>query len=44
MQKGENFRTPERPRESLRYASDYSIGLPIGNGGKPKITFVREQL
>lgn len=43
MQKGDNFRTPER-RESLRYASDYLIGLPVGNAGKPKAKFIREML
>lgn len=44
MQKGENFRVPERPREPLRYASDYFIGLPLEGGGKPKVTFTRQQL
>jgi transglutaminase-like putative cysteine protease len=43
MQKGENFRDPERG-ENLRYASEYFIALPVGNGGKPKVTFVREML
>ena len=44
LQKGDNFRVPERPKERLRYASDYMIGLPIGNAGKPKARFFREQL
>jgi hypothetical protein len=44
MQKGENFRDPER-RENLRYASEYFMALPLGsNGGKPTVKFVREQL
>jgi transglutaminase-like putative cysteine protease len=43
MQKGENFRDPER-NENLRYASEYFIALPVGNGGKPKVEFVRKQL
>jgi hypothetical protein len=44
LQKGDNFRVPERPKDRLRYASDYMIGLPIGNAGKPKARFFREQL
>jgi hypothetical protein len=42
MQKGENFRDPER-NETLRYASEYFIALPVGNAGKPKVEFIREQ-
>lgn len=37
-QKGDNFRTPERPREPVRY-------LPpelTGKGGDPKVTFIRQ--
>jgi transglutaminase-like putative cysteine protease len=44
MQKGENFRVPERPGEALRYASDYFIGRPLDGGGKPRVLFKREQL
>ena len=44
MQKGDNFRVPERPRESLRYASDYLIGLPVPGSGKPKVKYVRKQM
>jgi Transglutaminase-like superfamily len=43
MQKGDNFRVPER-REKLRYASDYLIGYPTPGGGKPKVRYIREQL
>ena len=43
MQKGDNFRVPER-REALRYASEYFIALPVGNGGKPKVDFIRRML
>lgn len=43
MQKGDNFRVPER-REALRYASEYFIALPVGNGGKPKVEFIRRML
>jgi hypothetical protein len=45
LQKGDNFRVPERPTERLRYASDYMLGLPAGNkGGRPKVTFIRQQM
>jgi hypothetical protein len=45
LQKGDNFRVPERPTERLRYASDYMLGLPAGNkGGRPKVTFIRQQV
>jgi transglutaminase-like putative cysteine protease len=43
LQKGDNFRVPERPRERLRYASDYTL-LLSKPGRQPKITYVREQL
>ena len=41
LQKGDNFRVPER-KEQLRYASDYMIGLPTPGGGKPKVKYIRE--
>jgi transglutaminase-like putative cysteine protease len=44
MQKGDNFHVPERPRDALRYASDYLIGLPVDGSGKPKVKYIREQL
>jgi hypothetical protein len=44
LQKGDNFRVPERPKDRLRYASDYMVGLPVGNAGKPKAKFIRQQL
>ncbi len=44
MQKGDNFKVPER-RKALRYASDYMIGLPaVSGGGPPSHKFIREQL
>jgi hypothetical protein len=43
LQKGDNFRVPER-KEKLRYASDYLIGLPTPGGGKPKVKYIREPL
>ncbi len=44
MQKGDNFKMPER-RKALRYASDYMTGLPAtSGGGPPSQKFIREQL
>jgi hypothetical protein len=43
LQKGDNFRVPERRRERLRYASDYTMLLAEPQF-KPKVTYVREQL
>ncbi len=44
LQKGDNFKVPERPKERLRYASDFLIGVPIGNSGQPKAKFIREEM
>jgi hypothetical protein len=44
LQKGDNFRVPERPSERLRYASDYMIGVPVGKSGRPKAKFIRQPL
>jgi len=41
LQKGDNFRVPERD-EKLRYASDFMIGVPTPGGGKPKVRYIRE--
>jgi transglutaminase-like putative cysteine protease len=44
LQKGDNFRVPER-KERLRYASDYMIGLPANsNSGQPSCRFIRDEL
>jgi hypothetical protein len=43
LQKGDNFRVPERD-EKLRYASDFTIGLPTPGGGKPKVKYIREHV
>jgi transglutaminase-like putative cysteine protease len=45
LQKGDNFRVPERSTERLRYASDYMIGVPAAaGGGQPTCRFIREEL
>ena len=41
LQKGDNFKVPERPRDRLRYASDYATGTPAPG---PKVKFIREEL
>jgi hypothetical protein len=42
LQKGDNFRVPER-RVHLRYASDYMIGVPTPGGGRPTVKYIRDQ-
>jgi len=44
LQKGDSFRVPERPRERLRYASDYLLGVPAPGSGKPSVSYIHEQL
>jgi hypothetical protein len=42
LQKGDNFRDPDRPKEKLRYLNEYLTGK--GGGGRPKVKFVREEV
>jgi Transglutaminase-like superfamily len=44
LQKGDNFRVPERPKDKLRYASDFMIGTPTPGAGRPRTRFIREQV
>ncbi|MEX2167917.1 MAG: transglutaminase-like domain-containing protein [Pirellulales bacterium] len=44
LQKGDNFRVPERPGDRLRYATDYLMALPVGKAGKPTVQYIREQV
>lgn len=44
LQKGDNFKVPERPRERLRYATDHLKGFPTPGGGKPKVRYIREEI
>ncbi|MEM9353608.1 MAG: transglutaminase domain-containing protein [Planctomycetota bacterium] len=41
LQKGDNFRVPER-KQALRYASDYLVGKPYPGSGKPRVRYIRE--
>jgi hypothetical protein len=42
LQKGDNFRVPER-KDHLRYVSDFLVGVPTPGGGKPGYKFIRDQ-
>lgn len=42
LQKGDNFRDAERPRESMRYVSEFLSGAGSKGGGQPKVKFVRD--
>jgi transglutaminase-like putative cysteine protease len=42
LQKGDNFRTPEKPRETQRYLSEYLTGTPAPGAGQPKVKFIRQ--
>ena len=44
LQKGDNFRVPERPRDRLRYASDYLVGVPTPGAGPPQVRYIRQQI
>ena len=41
LQKGDNFRVPEKKRPQ-RYVAEYLHGLAVKGGGKPKVRWVRE--
>jgi transglutaminase superfamily protein len=42
LQKGDNFRDPDRPKEPLRYVSELIKGSAVKGGGKPQVEFIRE--
>ncbi len=42
LQKGDNFRDPDRPGKSLRYLSEFIRGSAVGGGGSPRVIWVRE--
>ena len=44
LQKGDNFRVPEKPRDRQRYVAEFLRGTPGPGGGKPKVQFVRDLL
>ena len=44
LQKGDNFRVPEKPRQNLRYVAEFLSGSPVGGGGKPTVEWIRRVL
>ena len=44
LQKGDNFRVAEKPRDPQRYVAEFLKGLPTPGGGKPRVKFVRKML
>jgi hypothetical protein len=42
LQKGDSFRDPDRPGQTLRYVSEFIRGSAAGGGGSPKVTWIRE--
>jgi hypothetical protein len=42
LQKGDSFRDPDRPGQSLRYVSEFIRGSAVDGGGSPKVTWIRE--
>lgn len=44
LQKGDNFRVPEKPKQRQRYVAELLKGRPVKGGGRPKVRFIREML
>ncbi|MCG8450149.1 MAG: transglutaminase domain-containing protein [Pirellulales bacterium] len=44
LQKGDNFRVPERPRDRLRYASNFMVAEGLPGSSKPRVRYIQEQL
>jgi len=42
LQKGDNFRDPDRPKDHLRYVSEFLKGSTFKGSGRPQVEFVRE--
>ena len=42
LQKGDDFRDPDRPGKSLRYMSEFVRGSAVDGGPPPEVTWVRE--
>ena len=41
LQKGDSFRDPDRPGQTLRYVSEFAKGASGSGGGSPKIEWIR---
>jgi hypothetical protein len=44
LQKGDNFHDPDRPKDHLRYVSEFLKGSTTKGGGKPQVRFLREEV
>ena len=42
LQKGDDFRDPDRPGKSLRYVAEFLKGAGLADGGKPIVSWIRE--
>ncbi len=42
LQKGDNFKDPDRPKEHLRYVSEYLRASAAKGAGRPQVHFTRE--
>ena len=42
LQKGDNFRDPDRPGKSLRYVAEFLKGAAAKGGGDPRVRWIRE--
>jgi hypothetical protein len=43
LQKGDNFKVPEKKKRQ-RYVAEYLTGKAIRGGGKPRVSFIRDEL
>ena len=43
LQKGDNFHDPDRPKDHLRYVSEFLKGATSKGSGKPQVHFIREE-
>lgn len=44
LQKGDSFRDVDRPRDRMRYLSEFITGKAIKGGGQPSVRFIREDV
>jgi hypothetical protein len=44
LQKGDSFKDVDRPREKMRYLSEFLTGKVVQGGGQPRVKFIREDV
>lgn len=44
LQKGDSFKDVDRPRERMRYLSEYLTGKVVKGGGQPSVKFIRRDV